>query len=77
MQNFGLKMKKLHQLGIIETLSTVQETVVTMSYMCRTCSDCKQKTFHATLDASVKGNIIASGERVTESVPIQKKWKRK
>ncbi|KAK0136538.1 hypothetical protein N1851_027353 [Merluccius polli] len=46
-----------------------------MSCMYRTCSNCKHKTFHTTLDPSTKGNVNIWEERVTRSVPITKKCK--
>lgn len=80
-ENFGLKIKKLHQLGVIETSSPkdiVQASVCSdddMSCMYRTCSSCRHKTFRTTLDPSTKGNIIIWEEWVTKSVPITKKCK--
>lgn len=73
--NFGLKIKKLNQLGIIAKSSPndiVQASVCSdndMSCMYRTCSSCKHKTFPTTLDPSLKGNIIIWEECVTKSVP--------
>lgn len=74
-ENFGLKIKKLHQLGIVATSSPrdiVQASVCSdndMSCMYRTCSNCKNKKFPTTLDPSLKENIIIWEEWVTKSVP--------
>lgn len=80
-ENFGLKLKTLHQLGVIKTSSprdTVQASVCNdddMTCMYRTCSNCKNKTFQATMDPSNKGNIIVWEEWVTKSVAMEKKCK--
>lgn len=74
-ENFGLKIKKLHQLGIVATSSPrdiVQASVCCdndMSCMYRTCRNCKNKTFPTTQDPSLKENTIVWEEWVTKSVP--------
>ena len=80
-ENFGFKIKKLYQLGVIATSSpreTVQASVCSaddMSCIYRTCSNCKNKTFPTTMDPSTKGNIIVWEEWVTKSVSFTKKCK--
>ncbi|XP_069394767.1 male determiner protein Mdmd(III)-like [Paralichthys olivaceus] len=80
-ENFGLKTKKLHQLGVIDTSSPRDLVLASvcsvdnLSCMYRTCNKCKDKTFPTTLDPSTKGNIIAWDEWVTKSVPLIKRCK--
>lgn len=80
-ENFGLKTKKLHQLGVIETPSP-RDTVLAgvcseynLSFMYRNYSKCKDKLFPITRDPSTNGNIITQDEWETKSVPLTKKYK--
>ncbi|KAI4829768.1 hypothetical protein KUCAC02_001438 [Chaenocephalus aceratus] len=80
-ENVGLKIKKLHQLGVIGTSSPrdIVQTIVCSdeekSCIYRTCSNCKDKTIQTTLDPSTKGNIIVWEEWINKSVLVAQKSK--
>lgn len=80
-ENFSLKIKKLHQLGVIDMSSTgdvVQSSVCdtnNIACMYDRCQHCKGKFFPTTLDPLTKGNIVTWQEWVTQSVSVVKKAK--
>ena len=77
-ENINLKVKRLHELGIIETSSPedlVQLSVCdtgNMSCMYGRCEQCCEKTFSSTLDPLTQGNIVAWKEWLTRSVTATK-----
>lgn len=78
-ENFSSKVKKMHHLGMIHTLSV---TDVVASSVCDSenidcmygrCEACKDRTFPANVDPTTKNNIISWTEWTTRSTPVTKK----
>lgn len=80
-ENIGFKLKRMQQLGIIETSSPedlVQSSVCdtgNMSCMYGRCQKCTEKTFPTSLDPLTQGNTVIWQEWVTRSVTVTKTLK--
>ncbi|KAL1005131.1 hypothetical protein UPYG_G00054930 [Umbra pygmaea] len=80
-ENIDLKIKRMKQLGIIETSSPedlVQSSVCdagNMSCMYGRCQKCIEKTFPTSLDPLTQGNTVIWPEWITRSVTVTKTLK--
>lgn len=78
-KNFESKIKKLHQLVILNGSSCLEvvDSVVcergNMECMYRQCKDCQSKSFSPMLDPNTRDNIVQWKEWVSRSTPISKK----
>ncbi|KAF7652466.1 hypothetical protein LDENG_00096270 [Lucifuga dentata] len=78
-ENFKAKVQKLHQLGVISSIST--SSVVSSSVcdqnnikcMYRRCEHCKAFAFPTTLDPDTKNNVVSWKEWVSRSEPVTKR----
>ncbi|MGH0170200.1 UNVERIFIED_CONTAM: hypothetical protein FKN15_058735 [Acipenser sinensis] len=80
-ENFGSKVKTLHQIGIISTPSVPDLVVMAvcdqkkMDCMYGQYPHCKGKAFLYSLDPSTKNNVVGWKEWVTRSTPMTRKTK--
>lgn len=76
-ENFNFKIKKLHQLGVIESscAGDVVQWVVcntnNIDCMYKRCAACKDREFPTAVDQDNKGNIITWQEWVTRTITVQ------
>lgn len=78
-ENFASKVKTLHQIGLINTMSTSDFVALSvcdkgnMECMYGRCEACKDRAFPVIVDPTTKNNIVSWSEWVTRSIPMKKK----